>query len=118
MQAQSELRANGASSELLYEELWESLPWGCLTLSPSGEIEEANTAAARALGTTRRELLGTRLHESIAEGHLGAYLDALSRSRAQGMADADVAIAARGAHKRQIQMKLHVRWFEDRKSVV
>jgi PAS domain S-box-containing protein len=73
-------------------------------------VEEANTAAARLLGCTRRELVGRRLQDSILGEHLAGYLDALARSRAAGTADSDVALATRAGRTRQV--KLHVRWFE------
>jgi len=109
MQSHSELRPSGMARQL-YEELWEFLPWGCVTLVPSGEIEEANSAAARLLGCARRELVGARLQDFIAGDHLAAYLDTLAQSRVAGTADSDMTVATRAGRKRHV--KLHARWFE------
>jgi PAS domain S-box-containing protein len=110
MQSNTGLRPPGTGRQL-YEELWEFLPWGCVTIGAEGSIEEANTAAARLLGSARRELVGTRLQDCVAPEHRAAYLDALARSRGAGAAEGEIAVLARGARRRDV--KLHVRWFDD-----
>ncbi|HXS52842.1 MAG TPA: PAS domain-containing protein [Usitatibacter sp.] len=109
MQSQPDIRPSAAAREL-YEELREFLPWACVTLLPSGAVEEVNSAAARLLGCARAEIVGTRLQDSIAGEHLAVYLDALAQSRLAGTADGDIAVLTRSGRKRP--MKLHVRWFE------
>src|SRR5688572_19928081 len=66
-----------------YTELYDSLPLGYITLTPTGQITEANETACRTLHLDRSRLKGAYLRQFIAPGDacaFAAHLAACNRS--------------------------------------
>ncbi|MFZ2472398.1 MAG: ATP-binding protein [Methanothrix sp.] len=67
------ITAELAASEEKYRDLYEFAPIGYLTLEPSGEIRDANLAAATLLGTERAHLLDNPFQAFLAEESLSRF---------------------------------------------
>jgi len=67
------ITAELAASEEKYRDLYEFAPIGYLTLKPSGEILEANLAAAAMLGTERSHLLNNLFQAYLAQDSLSKF---------------------------------------------
>ncbi len=67
------ITAELAASEEKYRDLYEFAPIGYLTLEPSGEIREANLAAATLLGTERAHMLDNLFQAYLAEESLSKF---------------------------------------------
>jgi PAS domain S-box-containing protein len=78
------ITAELAASEEKYRDLYEFAPIGYLTLEPSGEIRDANLAAATLLGTERAHLLDNLFQAFLAEESLSKFNAFCSRVMASG----------------------------------
>jgi len=67
------ITAELAASEDKYRDLYEFAPIGYLTVEPSGQIREANLAAATLLGTERTHLLDNLFQAYLAEDSLSKF---------------------------------------------
>ncbi|MBN1234457.1 MAG: PAS domain S-box protein [Methanotrichaceae archaeon] len=76
------ITAELAASKDKYRDLYEFAPIGYLTVEPSGQIREANLAAAALLGTERTHLLDNLFQAYLAEDSLSKFNDFCSRVKA------------------------------------
>jgi PAS domain S-box-containing protein len=67
------ITAELAASEEKYRDLYEFAPIGYLTVEPSGQIREANLAAATLLGTERSHLLNNLFQAYLADDSLSRF---------------------------------------------
>jgi PAS domain S-box-containing protein len=90
-------RALRESQELIeravyrYTELYDSLPIGYITLTPSGQVTEANETACRSLHVDRERLKGAFFRKFLAPGDacaLAAHLAACNRSASRQIMEA------------------------------
>ncbi|MGB5101353.1 MAG: ATP-binding protein [Methanothrix sp.] len=95
------ITAELAASEEKYRDLYEFAPIGYLTVEPSGEIREANLAAATLLGTERAHLLDNLFQAYLAEESLSRFNAFCSRVIASDAKEiAEVHLLGNGSNER------------------
>ena len=100
------ITAEFAASEEKYRDLYEFAPIGYLTVEPSGQIREANLAAAALLGTERAHLLNNLFQAYLAEDSLSRFNAFCSRVIASDAKEiAEVRLFGNGT-KREIMVGL------------
>jgi len=97
--AQTELAAVKAR----YTDLYDSAPVGYVTLDPSGQITQANLAAASLLGLERAGLMGRSFEATVAEADRRSLAECLRRLFAgEPTPSCEVALAASATAERHV----------------
>jgi PAS domain S-box-containing protein len=95
------ITAEFAASEEKYRDLYEFAPIGYLTLKPSGEILDANLAAAAMLGTERAHLLNNLFQAYLAQDSLSKFNAFCSRvNESDTKEKAEVHLSGNGTKER------------------